>query len=279
LARAVRGRIVSAADSQLALAASLNGGSEAAGDVPASVGVDLGTATTVLVALAADGRPIWVGQRESRAIRDGVVVDFIAASSAVEALRLEAETALGHRLGAAGVAYPPQTSEGVKDTCCYVVERAGLDCAVAVDEVSAANRLLNLAEGAIVDVGGGSTGVGILSQSRLVDVGDLPGGGHHLDLILAGALGIDTVEAERRKRLGDMPGLLAILRPGIERIADRVMTILGDRRPPLLELVGGGLKLAGAPSIVEKLTGIPVRMREHSELVTPLGIALSMDEA
>lgn len=279
MAGAVRDRIVSTVDSQLALAAALNGTSDGAGDAPANVGVDLGTATTVLVVLADDGRPTWVGQRESGAIRDGVVVDFIAASSVVESLRVEAENALGHPLGAAAVAYPPQTGDRVRDTCRYVVERAGLDCAAIVDEVSAANRLLNLTEGAIVDVGGGSTGVGILSQSRLVDVGDLPGGGHHLDLILAGALGIDTAEAERRKRLGDVPGLLAILRPGVERIADRVLSILGDRRPPLLELVGGGLKLAGAASIVEGLTGIPVRMREHPELVTPLGIALSMGAA
>jgi ethanolamine utilization protein EutJ len=279
MAGAVHDSIVSTADSQLALAAALRGSSDAAGDASANVGVDLGTATTVLVVLAHDGRPTWVGQRESGAIRDGVVVDFIAASSAVASLRAEAEHALGHPLEAAAVAYPPQTSDGVKDTCRYVVERAGLDCAAIVDEVSAANRLLNLTEGAIVDVGGGSTGVGVVSQSRLLEVGDLPGGGHHLDLILAGALGIDTDEAERRKRLGDIPGLLAILRPGVERIADRVLSILGDRRPPQLELVGGGLKLAGAASIVEGLTGIPVRMRKHPELVTPLGIALSMGAA
>jgi len=276
VARAIRDSIVSAADSQLAAAAALIDGSKPAGDTPTSIGVDLGTATTVLVALSADGRPVWVGQRRSRAIRDGVVVDFTAASEAVESLRMEAEAVFGERLKAAAVAYPPQTSSGVRDTCRYVIERAGLDCAETIDEVSAANCLLNLTEGAIVDVGGGSTGVGILSGRRLVEVGDRAGGGHHLDLILAGALKLDTVEAERRKRLGDVPGLLAILRPGIERIADRVLSILGDHRPPVLELVGGGLKLTGAASIVETWTGVPVRMREHPELVTPLGIALSM---
>ena len=40
----------------------------------------------------------------------------------------------------------------------------------------------------MVDVGGGSTGVGIIRGGMLIDVGDLPGGGHHLNLILAGAL-------------------------------------------------------------------------------------------
>lgn len=270
---------MSAVDSKLALAAAVNAGSQPASNDVSRVGIDLGTATTVLVVLGEDGLPTWVSQRESRAVRDGVVVDFIAASTTVESLREEAESVLGRPLEAAAVAYPPQTPDGVRDTCRYVVERAGLACVAAVDEVSAANRLLALSDGAIVDVGGGSTGVGILRQGQLVKIGDLPGGGQHLDLILAGALGIDVSEAEHRKRLGAEPGLLEILRPGIERIADRVLSILGAHTPPRLELVGGGLKLAGASAIVEKATGIPVRMREHPEFVTPLGIALSMGEA
>ena len=84
--------------------------------------------------------------------------------------------------------------------CQFVLERAGLDCISLLDEVSAANPLLEIGDGVLVDVGGGSTGVGIIRNGELTRVEDLPGGGHHLDLILAGALQIPLAEAESLKR-------------------------------------------------------------------------------
>ena len=92
-----------------------------------------------------------------------------------------------------------------------MLEQAGLDCRVLVDEVSAARALLGVEDGAIADVGGGSTGVGVYRDGELVSPGDRPGGGHHLNLILAGGLGLPVAEAERlkRKHAADYTAMLA----------------------------------------------------------------------
>ena len=74
---------------------------------PLRVGVDLGTATCVLVVLDASGAPGWVDAHPSGALRDGVVVDFAAAVAAVRHLRTRAEEALGVPLSCAATAYPP----------------------------------------------------------------------------------------------------------------------------------------------------------------------------
>src|SRR5690606_17463688 len=71
------------------------------------VGVDLGTATCVFVVLDAEDRPLWVDSRPSRALRDGVVVDFAGAAETVRALKSRAEEALGVALVRAATAYPP----------------------------------------------------------------------------------------------------------------------------------------------------------------------------
>ena len=121
-------------------------------------------------------------------MRDGVVVDFAGAATAVRQLRERAEEQLGAALTSAATAYPPGVSEADARACRYVLEQAGLDCRVLVDEVSAARALLGVDDGAIADVGGGSTGVGVYRDGELVSLGDRPGGGHHLNLILAGGL-------------------------------------------------------------------------------------------
>src|SRR6202034_4564672 len=97
---------------------------------------------------------------------------------------------------------PPGVPETEARACRYVLENAGVACRCLVDEVSAAQALLQLRDGAIVDVGGGSTGVGVVEDGELVSLSDRPGGGHHLDLILAGALRLTIEDAERRKRAG-----------------------------------------------------------------------------
>ena len=75
-------------------------------------------------------------------------------------------------------------------------------------------------------MGGGSTGVGIIRAGELIDVGDLPGGGHHLNLILAGALGIGIEEAERLKR-EEGGTYLHVLRAGLEKVAANIARLSG----------------------------------------------------
>ena len=67
---------------------------------------------------------------------------------------------------AAASAYPPGVAEAEARACRFVLENAGVTCRRLVDEVSAAQALLQVREGAIVDVGGGSTGVGVVENGR-----------------------------------------------------------------------------------------------------------------
>jgi ethanolamine utilization protein EutJ len=199
-------------------------------------------------------------------------VDFHAATEAVRTLKLRAESALGVRLSEAATAYPPGVGVGESRACRYVLESAGLDCRALVDEVSAAQALLRLSDGVIVDVGGGSTGVGVYTNGELTRLGDLPGGGHHLNLILAGALGIGVEEAEQRKRQDGVEHL-GRLTPGIERIAHNINRLMPTRPTGPVHLVGGALMVPGAGSIVSRYLDHPVVEYHNALLVTPFGIA------
>jgi ethanolamine utilization protein EutJ len=243
-------------------------------DVPLSFGVDLGTATIVLTAVDGQGRAVYWDSLPCQAVRDGVVVNFADAVAAVRQLKAMAASALEREIVAAATAFPPGVPQAEARACHYVLENAGITCRQLVDEVTAAQALLQLNDGAIVDVGGGSTGVGIVSNRSIIALDDEPGGGHHLDLILAGALKIPVEEAEERKRRGDQD-YSQILRPGIERIASSIVRQIGSYAVGSIHLVGGAVRLPHAAAIVAGFSGIQTWAYPHSELVTPFGIAMS----
>jgi ethanolamine utilization protein EutJ len=245
------------------------------------VGLDLGTASCVLVVLDRDdgGRdhPVWVGSAGSGALHDGVVVDFARAVSTVRDLRSRAQDALGIELTSAATAYPPCIPVADARACTYVCEAAGFDEVALVDEVSAAQRTLGIVDGVVVDVGGGSTGVGVFHAGSLVRLDDRPGGGHHLDLVLAGALHIDVEEAERVKR--ERPAeALPILTPGLHRIAESIRTMTPDHPELPLHLAGGALMIPRAGEVLAQYLQRTVVTHPHALLITPLGIALSGPE-
>jgi ethanolamine utilization protein EutJ len=255
------------------------GATSAAGEpgrpVPAAdlrVGVDLGTASCVLVVLDRTGQPVHVASYPSGALRDGVVVDFAAAQRTVQRLREDAERTLGAALTSAATAYPPCIAEPDARACRFVCEAAGFDKVALTDEVTAAQHILGVRDGVIVDVGGGSTGVGIFRSGRLVTLADRPGGGHHLDLVLAGALGISPEEAERRKR-EDPRGALPHLVPCLERIAESVRLMTAQAEDLPLHLAGGALMIPGAAEILAGYLGRETVSYPNALLVTPLGIA------
>jgi ethanolamine utilization protein EutJ len=241
---------------------------------PLHCGVDLGTATIVLAVVDAAGEPVYCESVPSSAVRDGVVVDFHGAAESVARLRAQAEAVLGRPLERAATAYPPGVGANESRACQFVLERAGLDCSELIDEVSAANTLIGVREGIVVDVGGGSTGVGIIRGGMLIDVGDLPGGGHHLNLILAGALDIGIEEAERLKR-EDGGGYLHILRPGLERVATNIERLSRGAKDLPVHLVGGALMIRGAGEVIAHYLERPVVEYPHALLITPFGIAKS----
>lgn len=235
-------------------------------------GVDLGTATCVITVIDDDGQPVWIDFDRTAAVRDGVVVDFAAAVTAVRQLKARAEDELGRELLTGATAFPPCIGEADSRACRFVLEGAGFEDVALVDEVTAANNTLGIQDGVVVDVGGGSTGVGLLRDGELVALDDRAGGGHHLDLVLAGALGIDLAEAEKRKRAGHHD-YLAILRPGIERIASSIRDLTTGADELDVHLAGGALMLPGADAVISKFLGREVRSYPHALLITPLGIA------
>ena len=125
---------------------------------------------------------------------------------------------------------------------------------------------------AVVDVGGGSTGVGVFRDGVLTRLDDRPGGGHHLDLVLAGALGIPVEEAEPYKRTHPRESL-PILVPGLQKIAENVRDLTrGDEDLPL-HLAGGALMVPGADDVLASYLERTVVTYPHALLITPLGIA------
>lgn len=238
------------------------------------VGVDLGTASCVLVVLDEHGQPVWVDNDPSGALRDGVVVDFARATATVRQLKQRAEAELGVDLTAAATAYPPCIPVEDARACAYVCEAAGFDDVALVDEVTAAQFTLDVRDGVVVDVGGGSTGVGVFRDGRLVSLDDRAGGGHHLDLMLAGALGMPMEQAEAYKR--EQPAdALPILVPGLQRIAESVRAMTRDADELPLHLAGGALMLAGAGDVLAKYLKRDVMTYSHALFITPIGIARS----
>jgi ethanolamine utilization protein EutJ len=247
---------------------------ELAAPGPLRTGVDLGTASCVLVVLDGTGEPVWVDSQPSAALRDGVVVDFAAARRTVRLLREHAKRALGAELDSAAAGYPPGIPEADARASRYVCEAAGFGKVALVDEVTAAQRTLGVQDGVIVDVGGGSAGAGVFRGGELFTLDDRPGGGHHLDLVLAGALGIGTEEAEARKR--EQPGeCLPHAVPWVERIAESIRLMTAGAEDLPLHLAGGALMLPGADEIIASYLGRETVGYPHALLITPLGIARS----
>ncbi|MYW89329.1 ethanolamine utilization protein EutJ [Amycolatopsis rubida] len=238
------------------------------------VGVDLGTASCVLVVLDGDDQPVWVDSYPSGALRDGVVVDFARAAETVRRLKGRAEGVLGTALTSTATAYPPCIPEKDAKACTYVCEAAGFEDAVLVDEVTAAQRTLEVSDGVVVDVGGGSTGTGVFRGGELVALDDRAGGGHHLDLMLAGALAVSVEDAEAYKRENPEKAL-PILVPGLQRIAESVRAMTAGAEELPLYLAGGALMIAGAGDVLAKYLERPVMTYPHALLITPLGIARS----
>lgn len=239
------------------------------------VGVDLGTAYIVVVALNQENQPLALEMEYAEVIRDGLIVDFIGAKRIVEKLKLRVEERLGIPLMKASIAVPPGTGDRDQRTHCYVVEGAGMEVADILDEPTAANGVLGIRDGAIVDIGGGTTGISILQNGEVVYVADEATGGTHLSLVLAGHHKIPFNEAEQLKKdWRREQEVLQIVRPVIEKMASIVKKHIVGFDVQEVYLVGGTCCLRGLEKIFEEALGIRVSKPDNPFLVTPLGIAL-----
>ena len=135
------------------------------------VGVDLGTAYIVLVVLDEENNPVACEKQAAQVLRDGVVVDYTGALRIVRSLKEKLEARLGTELVNCAIAMPAGTESSVK-THQYVAEGAGLEVTNILDEPSAANAIYQIEDGVVVDIGGGTTGLAILKEGKVVQIED-----------------------------------------------------------------------------------------------------------
>ncbi|HHY27947.1 MAG TPA: ethanolamine utilization protein EutJ, partial [Desulfitobacterium dehalogenans] len=125
-------------------------------------GIDLGTAYIVLAVLDENYQPVAGAYRFANVVKDGMVVDYIGAIRIVKELKQELEEKLGTELLYAAAALPPGTMTLDSGVIKHVVQGAGFEITNLLDEPTAANAVLKIQDGAIVDIGGGTTGITIL---------------------------------------------------------------------------------------------------------------------
>lgn len=239
-------------------------------------GVDLGTACIVLAVMDENYQPVAGAYRYADVVRDGMVVDYIGAITIVKELKAELEVKLETELIYAPAAIPPGTDELDSGAIKNVVQGAGFYLTNILDEPTAANQVLQIQNGAVVDIGGGTTGISIIKNGEVVKIGDEATGGTHLTLVTAGAYGISVPEAEKYKRnQKNHAELIAVLKPVVEKIATIISSQIEGYAIDGLYLVGGTACLTGIESIIEEKTKIVTYKPFNPMFVTPLGIALS----
>lgn len=239
-------------------------------------GVDLGTACIVLAVLDENYKPVAGAYRYADVVRDGMVVDYIGAVKIVRELKQEIEEKLNTELIYAAAAIPPGTDALDSGAIKNVVQAAGFELTCLLDEPTAANELLKIQNGAVVDIGGGTTGISILKDGKVVYVADEPTGGTHFSLVVSGAYSMPFKEADKFKRDNENhKELLPVLKPVIEKVASIVNQHIRDFDVKEISLAGGTCCLTGIEGIIEKHTGIHTHKPENPMFVTPLGIALS----
>lgn len=241
------------------------------------VGVDLGTSSIVLVVLNERNEPLVCLSEEAEAVKDGVVVNFFEASKIVKRLKEQAEAFLGCPLVQAAGAIPPQVGEKNTSAVAHVIEAAGLETGVIVDEPCAAAEVLKIKHGAVIDIGGGTTGISIFEDGKAVYSADEATGGYHMALVLAGHYQISLSAAEIRKRdQHKYEEHFQILKPVIEKMAHLSKQFIADYGNPVSEvyLVGGASMFPQFTEVFESTLAIPVKQPVHPRLVTPVGIAM-----
>lgn len=240
------------------------------------VGVDLGTSNIVITVLDKNNVPVAGEVYPASVVKDGIVVEYLKAVTIVRELKGKLEKTLNRTLENAATAIPPGISKGNVKVIQNVVEAADFSVTNVIDEPTAASEVLQIQDGAVVDVGGGTTGISILKNGEVVYSADEPTGGHHLSLVVSGSLGIEYEEAEKFKVDPDNYNtVFPLVRPVVEKMADIVLRHVQGYDVETIYLVGGTCCLKDIEQVFEKYTGIKTIKPYNPLLVTPIGIAMN----
>lgn len=239
------------------------------------VGVDLGTAYIVIVVLDEENHPVASARKRADVLRDGIVVDYLGAIQIVKELKDSLEVRIGQELTSCAIAMPSGTESSTR-THQYVVEAAGFEVVAVLDEAVAANAVLQIQDGAVVDIGGGTTGIAIFRNREVVFTADEPTGGHHLSLVLSGHYHIPIEKAESMKHAAEEHNrVYPVVKPVLEKMASIVQKYLKDYSVEQIALCGGTCCLEGVKDVFQKQLPITVWKPENPLMVTPVGIALN----
>jgi ethanolamine utilization protein EutJ len=243
------------------------------------LGIDLGTANIVACVVDSMNNPVAGAWEHSTVVRDGIVVDWAGAVRAVRTLKSDCEERIGVRFTKASVGVPPGISPGTVRVFTNVLAAADLAVTEVVDEPVAAARVLGLTDGCVIDIGHGTTGVSILCGGDVVVSTDEPTGGHHMTLVLAGALEIPYDQAEELKKTsGATEEVFGVIRPTIEKMATIAATAIAGHHPRQVYLVGGSSSFDQTEGVFAEILGLPVYRPPEPLFVTPLGIAMTAKE-
>lgn len=240
-----------------------------------SCGVDLGTSSIVLTVLDKDDNIIYGAFEYAKAVRDGIIVNYVDSVNILKRLKHKAEDVLGVELTTACGAIPPGTGEGAAKIVANVIESAELQCKHVVDEPTAAAKFLNLKTGTVVDIGGGTTGISVFNHGKLTQVLDEATGGFHMTLVLAGNHKIDSDDAELLKRDPEKEDeVFPVIRPVVEKMATIVKDSVGSSIKQPVVVVGGAINFKSFIPAFSKVLGIPAYKTAFPQFITPLGIAM-----
>ena len=240
-------------------------------------GVDLGTYKAITIVVDEAGTPRAAIMKRAEVVRSGLIVDYAGAQNIVREMIKKIRDASPLPIEKGATSYPPQTEYANIDATRYILEGVGLEVLNVLDEPTAANQVLGLENGAIVDVGGGTTGIAIIKDGKVTFTDDEATGGVHLSLVVAGNYKISYEEAEEMKTDRQRSQeILPIVQPVIEKIASIVDACL-KKFSDLTKvcLVGGTCELQGFTRVVQKSLSLEAFRPDFPQFITPLGIALS----
>lgn len=240
------------------------------------VGVDLGTANIVMSVVDKDRNPVAGEVYQSSVVKDGIVVDFVGAIRIVREMKVRLEERLGIKITKGYTAIPPGVESGSVKAIVNVIDSAEIDVEKVVDEPTAAAQVLKIKNGAVVDVGGGTTGISVIKDGEVIFTADEPTGGTHMSLVLAGNYGITFSEAEELKKDSSREReVFPIIRPVVEKMAHIVKRFLQDFDVEDVYIVGGACTFTEFEEVFRKELKKNIIKTYKPLLVTPLGIALT----
>ncbi len=241
-------------------------------------GLDLGTASVIMVVLGENDEPLACEMQACQVARDGLVVDYMGAIAVARRLKEKLESRLGRTLVNTAIAVPPGTNIRDSGTHRHVAEAAGLEVTAVLDEPTAACSVLGMTDGVVVDVGGGTTGLAVFEDGKAVYTADEPTGGTHISLVLMGGRKMSFEQAEEFKLDVKNHGeIRAAALPVMEKMAGIVKRHIRPYDVGQACLVGGTCCLTGIEDVFTRVLGVETKKPGFPMMVTPYGIALSCE--